>query len=83
MDADAELDLTEDDPRKGPPAAAGSRSPRPSLQVYFACANAYQRVLRSFDGQSYTARCPKCGMSKQFLVGPGGSDQRTFRLSCE
>lgn len=61
----------------------GSPTSRPSLQVFFACANAYQRVLRSFDGQSYTARCPKCGMVKQFLVGPGGSDQRTFRLSCE
>ncbi|MEY3230806.1 MAG: hypothetical protein RL689_895 [Planctomycetota bacterium] len=83
MASEHELDFIEDDPRTGsntPPAASPSR---PSLQVFFACANAYQRVLRSFDGQSYTARCPKCGMVKHFLVGPGGSDQRTFRLSCE
>jgi hypothetical protein len=83
MNGDFGLDLREDDPRK--PAATGHATPpaRPILHVYFQCANAYQRVLRSVDGTSYTARCPKCGIAKHFLVGPGGSDQRTFRLSCE
>ncbi len=83
MTPDAELDVTEGDPWKGHAGSSDPQMARPSLQVYFACANAYQRVLRSFDGASYTARCPKCGMVKQFVVGPGGSDQRTFRLSCE
>ena len=83
MASDSELDLREPDPWKGRSTTPGAGPSRPSLQVYFTCANAYQRVLRSFDGQSYTARCPKCGLVKHFLVGPGGSDQRTFRLSCE
>ncbi|MEI7658005.1 MAG: hypothetical protein WCK33_08075 [Phycisphaerae bacterium] len=77
-----ELDVTEGDPWRGDQPASSPQAPRPALQVYFRCANAYQKVLRAVDGQTYTARCPKCGMVKQFVVGPGGSDQRTFRLSC-
>lgn len=78
-----ELDVTEEDPRRGDRLPSTPPTPRPALQVYFQCANAYQKVLRAVDGHSYTARCPKCGMIKQFVVGPGGSDQRTFRLSCQ
>ncbi len=55
---------------------------RPSLQVWFECAAAYQRVFRSVDGKRYTARCPKCGKSMQFAVGESGTSQRLFRLSC-
>jgi phage terminase large subunit GpA-like protein len=55
---------------------------RPFLQVYFACSNSYQRVYRSADNSRYLARCPKCGKEMRFQVGPGGSDQRAFRVSC-
>lgn len=63
-------------------AAEGSTGKRPSLAVYFACANAYTRVLRNPDGQAYVARCPKCGKSMRFVVGQGGTAQRTFQVSC-
>ena len=56
--------------------------PRPSIQVWFECAAAYQRVFRHVDGSSYHARCPKCGESIRFKVGPEGTGQRTFRVSC-
>jgi len=56
--------------------------PRPWIQVWFDCAGTYQRVFRHVDGSSYTARCPKCGESIRFKVGPDGTGQRTFRVSC-
>lgn len=55
---------------------------RPSLQVYFRCANAYIRVLRAADGTHYLCRCPKCGKPTKFVVGEGGTDQRFFEMSC-
>ncbi|HYE62903.1 MAG TPA: hypothetical protein VD997_12980 [Phycisphaerales bacterium] len=48
----------------------------------FRCANAYLRVYRSADGQRYLARCPKCGKDVRFVVGPGGTEQRQFEVSC-
>jgi hypothetical protein len=62
--------------------AGGSASARPFLQVYFVCSNTYQRVFRSADGQRYQARCPKCAKEMRFQVGPGGTDQRVFQVSC-
>lgn len=63
---------------------AGAQGPsnRPFLQVYFVCSNAYQRVYRSADQKRYLARCPKCGREMNFQVGPGGTDQRVFKVSC-
>ena len=55
---------------------------RPFLQVFFLCANSYQRVFRSQDQQRYLARCPKCGKEMRFQVGPEGTSQRTFQVSC-
>jgi hypothetical protein len=52
------------------------------LQIIFTCANAYQKVYRSVDGRSYNARCPKCAKLITFAVGPGGTDQRVFHVSC-
>jgi phage FluMu protein Com len=40
-------------------------------------------VLRAADGSGYTARCPRCGIVKNFIVASGGSDQRLFTLTCE
>ena len=86
MSSSYSLDISEPDPRKGAQLSSGqpgSPGPRPSLSVYFKCANAYLRVLRAADGSGYTARCPRCGVVKNFVVASGGSDQRTFTLSCE
>ncbi len=54
----------------------------PSLQVYFACANAYTRVFRRPGNDAYLARCPRCGKSMRFPVGPGGTSTRSFTVSC-
>jgi hypothetical protein len=51
---------------------------RPYLSVTFACCGVYQRVYRNPEGTAYTGRCPKCGKSVRFPVGPGGTDSRTF-----
>ncbi|MEO1535079.1 MAG: hypothetical protein AAFS11_05915 [Planctomycetota bacterium] len=56
---------------------------KPYLRIYFACANQYVRVYRRPDQQHYLARCPKCSMTKRFRVGPGGTDNRFFELTCE
>lgn len=59
------------------PAAA-----RPFLQVFFRCANHYQRVYRNAAGTQYNARCPKCGKPLRFRVGEGGSESRRFEVDC-
>lgn len=55
---------------------------RPWIQVWYACAGRYQRVFRAIDGTAYVARCPKCGKTMRFAVGSGGTNQRTFTVSC-
>ncbi|MFN9992104.1 MAG: hypothetical protein ACK54H_02070 [Phycisphaerales bacterium] len=75
------FDFSEPDPRAKPEP----RSPRSSIQVWFECAGVYQRVFRTVlgDGASfYLARCSKCGKTMRFEVGPEGTQQRTFRVSC-
>jgi len=59
-----------------------SNEARPSIGVYFRCANAYQRVFRNAQGTAYLARCPKCAKTMTFRVGPSGSAQRQFEISC-
>lgn len=58
------------------------RSPQPALSVFYRCANAYQKVFRSVQGDRYDGRCPKCGRSVRFVVGAGGVSQRTFEVDC-
>jgi len=78
------LDLT------GRPADAPAAAPRPApvagsaayLRIFFACANAYARAQRTPAGDAYTARCPTCGQTKRFLIGAGGTSERSFILSC-
>ena len=55
---------------------------RPSIQVWFACAGLYQRVFRAADGSGYLARCSLCGKTMRFRVGPDGTGQRVFQVSC-
>ncbi|MCW5766889.1 MAG: hypothetical protein KIT68_13050 [Phycisphaeraceae bacterium] len=76
----------------GPPEPAGAPDPvdsrgpglrgRPYLRVYFACANQYVRVYRNGSGDGYCARCPACGKTMDFAVGPEGTGERFFRLTC-
>ncbi len=64
------------------PGAAHGPTGRPSIRVWFRCANAYQRVFRSVNGKGYSARCPRCGKCMRFRVGDGGTSQRSFEVSC-
>lgn len=68
-------DSTSQPPTTGP-------SGRPFIQVWFECAGLYQKVFRAIDGSGYGARCAKCGKTINFRVGPGGTAQRTFKVSC-
>ena len=51
---------------------------RAYLSVQFNCCRVYQRVYCSADGSQYVGRCPKCGKSVRFVVGDGGTGERTF-----
>jgi hypothetical protein len=50
--------------------------------VRFVCSGQYVRVLRDAGGTHYLARCPTCAKTVRFRVGPGGSDQRIYDVSC-
>jgi hypothetical protein len=71
------LDILEGTTAPAPPAGA-----RPWLGVFFVCSNRYVRVTRHPSSQSCTARCPSCGKSITFRVGPGGTTQKLFEVSC-
>lgn len=64
------------------PGGGETAAGRPFLRVYFACANRYTRVYRNAEGTRYDARCPQCGQCKRFAVGPGGSAERFFQVTC-
>ena len=51
---------------------------RPFIGVRFACCDVYLRIYRSPDGMSYRGHCPRCAKAVNFVVGPGGTDARTF-----
>ncbi|MDP1660904.1 MAG: hypothetical protein Q8L55_03225 [Phycisphaerales bacterium] len=71
-------------PGDGPSAEPSGTKPGavPYLRIFFSCANAYARAQRTPAGDAYTARCPTCGQTKRFLIGPGGSSERSFVLTC-
>lgn len=60
----------------------GAGGARPWIGVRFLCAGAYLRVARNKDGTAYHAMCPRCGKRVRFRVGPGGTNQRFFEVSC-
>lgn len=70
------------DIQEGSPSQSGPRVKRPYLEVYFRCANFYQRVYRNAGGTHYQARCPRCGKTIRFAVGSGGTAQRRFEVQC-
>jgi hypothetical protein len=74
------LDFTEG--KSTPRGSESAPNTRPYLQVYFRCANAYTRVYRNAKGDEYIARCPRCGNSMSFAVGPGGTTRRFFEVGC-
>lgn len=65
-------------PRPDSPAIS-----RPWIGVRFVCSGVYQRVFRNADGKAYVARCTRCGKCLRFAVGPGGSNERFYEVTCE
>ena len=70
-------------------AAASTPSGEPAsgerarfLMLWFSCANVYGRAYRSPDGKRYRGQCPACGQCVNFGIGAGGTDTRTFEVSC-
>lgn len=70
------LDLT-DIPSRSPETNSMSAG-RPFLSVHFNCCRVYQRVYASPDGKRYEGRCPKCLRTIRFVVGQGGTTDRSF-----
>jgi len=54
---------------------------RPFLRAFFACCNVYQRIYRNPDSDRYDGACPRCGKRVRFIVGPDGTNCRSFVIS--
>ena len=74
---DYKVELSTDGP-SGEADAPTSSQPRPYIGVRFACCDVYVRIYRSPDGKSYRGHCPRCAKPVNFVVGPGGTEARTF-----
>ena len=71
----------------GSPSVAGGGTPPAErstafLRVLFECSNQYTRAYRNADGTEYSARCAQCGKAMRFAIGPGGTSQRAFTVTC-
>lgn len=66
-------------PRRADPSGG---SARPYLRLWFACANQYARAYKLPCGTAYSGRCPSCGQAMRFAIGPGGTSERFFQVSC-
>ena len=53
------------------------------LRLWFTCAGRYGRAYRDRRGSCYLGRCPTCGATVRFGIGPAGTPQRQFQVSCE
>jgi hypothetical protein len=80
MPLDSDEFIPSDRPRSTP--GPQIRPGRPWIGLRFVCAGAYQRVYRNPQGTAYIATCPRCGRSLRIDVGPGGTNQRFFDVSC-
>lgn len=71
-------------PTPGTSAAAeeNGQGRKPYLRLWFECSRQYGRAQKSADGSHYSARCPRCGAVAKFAVGPSGTSERFFRVSC-
>lgn len=70
-----------------PSAHAQGQGTQPSggrafLSVYFRCSAQYVRAYKNAAGNAYEARCPACAKPVRFAIGPGGSSERAFTMSC-
>lgn len=68
-------------PATTPPSAPAGEA-RPFLRLWFACVNQYGRAYQTPDRSAYVGRCPKCAKSIRFAIAPGGTSERSFRVSC-
>ncbi|MBA4120557.1 MAG: hypothetical protein C0513_07665 [Isosphaera sp.] len=77
------MDLSHD-PRPGQHDPAAPRAGEPSrfLGLWFSCAGQYARATKDPSGAAYVGHCPECGKQARFPIGPGGTDARTFTVSC-
>ena len=65
--------------------ASGATPERPNggfLRLWFKCSGQYARANKTADGAAYVGRCPKCGATARFPIGPGGTSVRVFEMSC-
>lgn len=53
------------------------------ISLWFRCSATYARGYKTRDGSAYFARCPKCGKTISLPIGPGGTSQRSFQVSCQ
>ncbi|MFN8815581.1 MAG: hypothetical protein ACK5ZV_02500, partial [bacterium] len=56
---------------------------RAVLRRWVTWAGGYARANKLADGTAYVGRCPGCGAAVRFEVGPGGSNRRSFTVSCK
>jgi hypothetical protein len=82
-DRDYRLDLSglpqpQDSSSAGGQSSMDRQSGLPFLSVQFACCNVYTRIYRNAQGTAYVGRCPRCGKSVSFRIGPHGTDARFF-----
>jgi hypothetical protein len=65
-----------------PPDAADAAGPRRKfLSVHYRCCHTYGRLYRNAAGTAYEGRCPRCGAAVRALIGPNGTNQRTFHTT--
>lgn len=67
----------------GGAAESAGRERQPFLRVWFECSKQYSRGYRTVDAKAYQARCPTCAKTIRFGIGPGGTSERFFRVSCQ